>query len=102
MGCRVTTPPRSAFGECGNSGRKTVEWGGPKAVQIGRFLHVSGFRGFFDELQERGIQNDRVLVFQWLFSASCRREGEGDNELQERGRRGGRGKRIWDEDRSKG
>jgi len=34
MGCRVTTALRSAFGECGNSGRKTVERGGPKAVQI--------------------------------------------------------------------
>jgi len=89
MGCRVTTPLRSAFGECGNSGCKTVERGGPKVGQIGHFLHVSGFWRFFRLVA--GEKDTKRPCFGGCF---C--------ELQERRRRGGRGKRIWDEDRSNG
>ena len=39
MGCRDTTPPRSALGESGFRGCETVEQGGPIASQSGR---VSG------------------------------------------------------------
>jgi len=85
MDCRVTTPPRIAFGECGFRRRS-----GSISGQSGRFLHVLVFWRLFPA--SFGREGQKRLCFGGCFRrfgvlvvvyASCRREGEGEEEERE-------------------
>jgi len=84
MGCRDTTPPRSALGESGFRGCETVEQGGPIASQSGR---VSG-------------SEHKTTVFWFLEIVSgqiCRRKMRGGRrrKRKEKEKREGRGKQLY-------
>jgi len=63
-----------------------VERGGPKAGQIGRFLHVSVFWRFFRRVAgERDTKRPCFGVLVAVSGESCRREREGEEEEREYG-----------------
>lgn len=92
MNHRVTALQSGTFGERRFRGREMVERVGPKAGQIGRFLHVFVFWRLFPASCRREghktscrREGHKTTVFWWLFPASCRREGEREEKEREYG-----------------